>query len=270
MNRIHYIDTSGYDIPQRLNNPFDYAPRPLCAKAAETVRGFVDANDEWRKETARRGKMFGVLLVKDSNSNVGFLAAYSGNLQRSNNHDYFVPPIFDATPENGFFRKKEAEITRINKLIDSGAKNIEALLQMRKTLSAQLQQELFDHYEFISVNGNKKGIREIFAECHKQIEDLRKADIQKFAEAARNGTAYIRKTFPKVPAMPPAAAGDCAAPKLLQYALANGLTPLSIAEFWHGTTDKIDGKKAGHFYPACISKCYPILTYMLDMPRTGF
>ena len=37
---------------------------------------------------------------------------------------------------------------------------------------------------------------------------------------------------------PPAGAGECAAPKLLQYAYRNGWQPLAMAEFWWGDSPK--------------------------------
>ena len=63
---------------------------------------------------------------------------------------------------------------------------------------------------------------------------------------------------------PPAGAGECAAPKLLQYAYANNLKPLQMAEFWVGKSPKGEIRVDGNFYPSCKSKCLPILTYMLE------
>ena len=64
--------------------------------------------------------------------------------------------------------------------------------------------------------------------------------------------------------MPPAAAGDCAGPKLLQFAFQNQLTPIAMAEFWWGPSPKAEVRKHEFFYPACNSKCKPILGHMLD------
>ena len=62
---------------------------------------------------------------------------------------------------------------------------------------------------------------------------------------------------------PPAAAGECSAPKLLQYAFENKLKPLAMAEFWWGEPPKSSVRKHGLFYPACQGKCEPILGHML-------
>jgi tRNA pseudouridine32 synthase/23S rRNA pseudouridine746 synthase len=63
---------------------------------------------------------------------------------------------------------------------------------------------------------------------------------------------------------PPAAAGECAAPKLLQYAFLNQLKPICMAEFWWGTSPNSEVRLHKQFYPACKSKCEPILKHMLD------
>jgi len=63
---------------------------------------------------------------------------------------------------------------------------------------------------------------------------------------------------------PPAAAGECATPKLLQYAFLNGLRPVAMAEFWWGAPPKSEIRKHRQFYPACTGKCKPILEHMLE------
>ncbi len=65
------------------------------------------------------------------------------------------------------------------------------------------------------------------------------------------------------PKEPPGGAGDCAAPKLLAQAYAQGLQPLALAEFWWGAPPRTGDRRAGSFYPACQGKCPPILAHML-------
>lgn len=61
---------------------------------------------------------------------------------------------------------------------------------------------------------------------------------------------------------PPGGTGDCAAPKLLNYAFAHGLEPLTMGEFWYGASPDTAVRTHGHFYPSCTSKCGPLLAYM--------
>jgi len=115
---------------------------------------------------------------------------------------------------------------------------LQVLKQERKERSTALQQQLFKHYTFLNQYGQSKSLQEIFI------------------------TAPQGKL--------PAGAGECATPKLLQFAFANGYTPLAMAEFWWGASPKSEIRKHKHYYPACTSKCKPILAHMLEgMPVDG-
>lgn len=108
---------------------------------------------------------------------------------------------------------------------------IEALKQQRKELSAGLQQQLFENYVFLNKDNVEKSLHAIFSDT----------------------------VFGK----PPAAAGECATPKLLQHAFINSYKPLAMAEFWWGVPPKSEIRKHKQFYPACTGKCKPILAHML-------
>nr|WP_202390818.1 RluA family pseudouridine synthase [Flavobacterium sp. Sd200] len=109
---------------------------------------------------------------------------------------------------------------------------VERLKRERREKSAALQQQLFEQYSFLNIYGKQKSLYDIFSET----------------------------VFGK----PPAAAGECATPKLLQYAFLNGLQPLAMAEFWWGSPPKSEVRKHKQFYPACTGKCQPILKHMLE------
>jgi len=110
--------------------------------------------------------------------------------------------------------------------------SIEALKKERKEKSAALQQQLFEQYAFLNQDGKEKSLQAIFSET----------------------------VFGK----PPAAAGECATPKLLQYAFLNSYKPIAMAEFWWGASPKSEIRKHRQFYPACTGKCKPILSHMLE------
>jgi tRNA pseudouridine32 synthase/23S rRNA pseudouridine746 synthase len=126
----------------------------------------------------------------------------------------------------------KATIDQQQKIVNLYADEIKLLKDLRKKKSATLQQQLYDQYQFLNQDGQKKGLCEIF-----------------------ENTAYLK---------PVAGAGECAAPKLLQYAFANQLNPLAMAEFWWGASPTSEIRKHGMFYPACRSKCEPILGHMLQ------
>ena len=108
---------------------------------------------------------------------------------------------------------------------------IAAMRAERKRRSAALQQWLFDNFVFLDSEGERRSLSQIFADTAQGV--------------------------------PPAGAGECAAPKLLQYAFLNGLSPLAMAEFWLGESRVGEVRRDGCFYGSCISKCKPILSFML-------
>lgn len=113
---LHHIALEG-DAPRQFTYPFNYEPHPWCREAALVVQHAIGENAAWR-EDADRGKMFGVLIVEDGEGRHFFLAAYSGLLAGRNDWPFFVPPVYDAQAEDGYFKTHEREISAINKDID--------------------------------------------------------------------------------------------------------------------------------------------------------
>lgn len=318
-NRFHpyQADISQVELPARFTYPFCYKPHPLSVLAAEEVKEYLSKQTQWHEELSQ-GKMFGVLVVEDDACQIGFLAAFSGILASSNNHPYFVPPVYDLLHPDGFFKPEEEAISIINRQIkhlenhpqyllalnnlrqlseeckhsltqerlklkqakalrderrlsgnltqdeeaaliresqfmkaelkrtekawnqrlseaqqayDHYAHKISALKQERRTRSAALQMRLFQQFSMLNSLGEARNLCEIFADT--------------------------------VQLVPPAGAGECAAPKLLQYAYKQGWKPLAMAEFWWGNSPKSEIRHHGQYYPSCKGKCEPILKHML-------
>ncbi len=76
-------------------------------------------------------------------------------------------------------------------------------------------------------------------------------------------SSSIWEIFSRGGLTPPGGTGDCAAPKLLNYAFTHGLEPLAMGEFWYGASPDTAVRTHGHFYPSCTSKCGPLLGYMM-------
>lgn len=76
--------------------------------------------------------------------------------------------------------------------------------------------------------------------------------------------ASIREIFALRGLVPPGGTGDCAAPKLLDYAFRNGMKPLAMGEFWYGASPASEVREKGRFYPSCTGKCGPLLTWMMQ------
>ena len=129
-------------------------------------------------------------------------------------------------------RSWKARITTLQTQTEDWERRISALKSERKTRSAALQQKLFEQFGMLNYRGEVKNLCEIFGQT-------------------------VHKT-------PPAGAGECAAPKLLQQAYLHGWKPIAMAEFWWGDSPKTEIRYHGHYYPACKGKCEPILQHMLQ------
>ena len=322
----------GLPTDQPFDYPFYYTPSKLAQIAAEELQELLRIEDglshnfglDRDKDGLIIGKMFGVLVVKNTDGKIGYLMAFSGKLAGKNHHPNFVPPVYDMLEEDGFFLKEIEQLNEFNrkiKLLESNPTYVSLLKQQeqllsdsyevltdirnkisiakaarktirqnliqeeeidqntrleslrkesiaeqsyyknqrahwklqqdkleieiapmlneinslkldRKNQSSELQQQLFDNYIFLNNLGKQKNIGEIFCDTYTQ--------------------------------KPPSAAGECAAPKLLQYAFLHGLHPITRAEFWWGQSPKSEIRVHGQYYPACRGKCGPILAHMLE------
>ena len=304
-------------LPRLFTYPFHYTPHPLCLRAAAEVQQYLASQSAWAEEL-QRGKMFGVLVVKSPEGEVGFLAAFSGNLCGTNNLPYFVPPVYDLLSPNSFFPEEEQKIDEINAVINRLINHPDYLSRKEKLsqfvretetelsafrqeireakrrreerrrqspseeeLAAMIRESQFQKAELKrrerkakeaihnfqqDINRYEDAINRLKEERHRRSVALQMRLFHAFQmRNALGETRDLCDIFRETPqAIPPAGAGECAAPKLLQYAYLNGFEPLAMAEFWWGDSPKGELRRHGHFYPACRGKCLPILTFMLQ------
>ena len=129
-------------------------------------------------------------------------------------------------------QRLNAELSAAHALTQQYDERMAALRQRRRSMSDELQRWLFTQYRMLNARGEECNLIDIFST-----------------------TTH---------AVPPAGAGDCCAPKLLQYAYSHALQPVCMAEFWWGESPRQEIRHHLSYYPACRSKCLPILTHMLQ------
>lgn len=318
-NRFHHYkaDVSHLPLPTLFTYPFCYKPHELSVLAAEEVKAYLAEQTAWRDELAM-GKMFGVLVVEDERKQVGFLAAFSGILVGSNNHPYFVPPVYDLLNPDGFFKPEEEAISNINRQIKHLENHPDYLLslnnlrQLSEECKQTLSQERFKLKQAKTLRDERRQKGNLSVEEEdalikesqfqkaefKRIEkawNLRMSQAQQAYDTYKHtidelkterrirSSALQMRLFEQfsmlnyhgeeknlcdifadtVQLVPPAGAGECAAPKLLQYAYKQGWKPLAMAEFWWGNSPKSEIRHHGQYYPSCKGKCEPILKHML-------
>lgn len=320
-------------LPERFTFPFYYEPHPLTKIAATELQHYLETQTHLDHnfglsadaEGLAIGKMFGVLVVQDTEGKLGYLSAFSGKLANSNDHPKFVPPVFDMLVENSFFLKEIELINAINTRIGEIESN-ETYQQLKGEFdksSAQSLQEISAFREQLKNNKEqRKQVREIQkSKLSKQEYDVVEADLIKLSlhdkhqlnvltnkwarileevqagvnqfeddieflknERKEKSAALQQQLFEQYVFLnkdgkskslqeifshtafgkPPGGAGECATPKLLQFAFANGYKPIAMAEFWWGAAPKSEIRQHKQFYPACTGKCKPILAHMLE------
>lgn len=319
VSKIHSFNHSilSIPLPEKFTFPFNYTPHPLCVLAAQETQEYLKSKSEWAEEL-QLGKMFGVLVIRDHNQKLGFLAAFSGNLMEQNEHSFFVPPIYDLLQPEGFFKIEEDQISAINRKIHQISTSLEFTeakkrfqeesenvrhtisqakeslkvakkerdILRKKGLSSEEEANLIKESQF-----QKAELKRLERSLKESIETYRKTidsfdfEITRLKHERKTRSAALQmklfKQFlilnakgevkdlceifaPTSQKVPPAGAGECAAPKLLQYAFMHELEPIAMAEFWWGNSPKTEIRHHGYYYPACKSKCEPILGHMLQ------
>lgn len=318
-------------LPEKFTFPFYYKPHPLAKIATREVQEYLENQTDFKHNfglsedntTLPIGKMFGVLVVKNSKNEIGYLTAFSGKLADKSLPDKFVPPVFNMRSYGSFYLKGEEEITEMNHRLSFLEQNENyihlknSLQNITKSINDDLEKEkeklkrykkerkarkktgksTLNKSDFKLLE--KKLIQESFNNqfYYKELEEYYKNkvarkrkelaafedEIGSIKKERKEKSNYLQQTlFSKYaflnhkkesrslldifnnPAIkPPAGSGDCSAPKLLQHAFLNDLTPICMAEFWWGISPNSAIRKHKNFYPACQGRCKPILTHML-------
>ncbi|WP_282072147.1 RluA family pseudouridine synthase [Polaribacter atrinae] len=325
-------DISGIELPEKFTFPFYYQPHQLATIATNELQEYLENQTDFihnfglseEQETLPIGKMFGVLVVKNKQNEIGYLAAFSGKLADKSLPEKFVPPVFNMRTEGSFYIKGEQEIDKINDQL-SLLKKDRSYLKLKKSvkkLSEEIEDDLMLERRKMNLqkkdrkrrktNGqatlneadfnvlNKKLVQESFNNQFYYKELLEYYDdkiAKKRTELAlfedkiaflkkerKEKSNYLQQTlfskyaflnqkkelrnlldiFTNPAIKPPAGSGECSAPKLLQHAFLNDLTPICMAEFWWGISPNSAIRKHKNFYPACQGRCKPILTHMLE------
>ena len=332
-------------LPERFTFPFCYEPHPLCLLAAEELQQKIQSQSELQQSLENLGRMFGVLIVKNTQGEIGYLSAFSGkqiaeqsgtrainteqsNTEQSNTDESlinFVPPVVDLSAQTDFFHAENKVINRLNGQLES-LLAAPQLAQKQEALALALSQQnkqLAQHRDIMAKNkqvrkskrseakaqlsGDElalrlKALAQESVDDKNQLRDLKTywheciSQIQQQVNVLDDEIKAIKKTrkqlstrlqkklfkqyrllnsageekdllelFAKaIYPVPPAGTGDCAAPKLLQYAFKHQLKPIAMAEFWWGKSPKSEIRQHKNFYPACSGKCQPILPHMLE------
>ena len=135
----------------------------------------------------------------------------------------------DGIERRNLKRAQNEKLQPLKEIIDNATARITELKQHRKTLSKQLQTQMYAAYSLTNFAGQSRSLQELMPS-----------------------------------GLMPTGTGDCCAPKLLHYAAINNLKPLAMAEFWWGNSSINLDKIKGEFYGACAERCQPLMGFLLS------
>lgn len=191
-----------YSLPEKFTFPFYYQPHPLCVLAAEQLQQHLVIQQQWQHnfgvdgDPTGTGKMFGVLLVKSPNGEIGYFSAFSGKIADQNLLPGFVPPVFDMLAEESFFRSDLVTITEINSAVKEQQSNPRPS-QLKQTLK-QLEQDYQDEEHtqrqaIIAGRAARKAQREHGEQTLDKIAlDALLTDLSKQSVAEKNVLKYLK------------------------------------------------------------------------------
>ena len=156
----------------------------------------------------------------------------TGQLDAKEEADLIRESQFQKAEYKRLERSWKDKIASLQVEVGNWEKQIQELKAERKVRSAALQQQLFEQFRMLNYRGEVITLCDIFEQT-------------------------VHKT-------PPAGAGECAAPKMLQQAYLHHWKPIAMAEFWWGNSPRNEVRHHGYYYPACKGKCEPILRHMLQ------
>ncbi|MGB1263354.1 MAG: pseudouridine synthase [Cognaticolwellia sp.] len=315
-------------LPEKFTFPFYYQPHPLAVAAVTQLQQQLEQQSPTLQAALNEdfaGKMLGVLVVQNAEQELGYLSAYSGQLEAANVDINFVPAVSDMQLEDEAFLTENRIINNINaeikalenspqlqavnddiseasstfeqKLTAQQSVIVESRLQRKQQRSAAMEQLSADEFEQLKAQlagqsiEQKKQLQALKQYWQEKLAILQQElsiitdEITKLKKQRKSRSKLLQKKlfaqyqflnaqgqvkdlnaiFAELPEhTPPSGAGDCAAPKLLQYAYQHNLKPVVMAEFWWGAAPKSAIRQHKNYYPSCYSKCQPILGHMLQ------
>ena len=206
--------------------------KEIISLLEEKKLSLVYTTEKISAERFANGIMIGVLVAKNSVQENKILFTVSGISRKIEGkfHDaIFIEPIVSNRKIMSALQKNDKKIHLLTEKLKSCRKeDIQELQLHRSTLTSESLEKVHELYSFYCFDGKIRSLKQI---CKNQL--------------------------------PPTGTGDCCAPKLLNFAFKNNLTPLSMCEVFYGksTEKKISGCK----YSPCDERCGLILPEILGL-----
>ncbi|WP_435262457.1 RluA family pseudouridine synthase [Tenacibaculum sp. nBUS_03] len=165
MDKLHYFNThiTNIQLPEKLGYPHNYTPHPIAEIAAKELQEYLLTQTDFKhnfglstNSSDALGKMFGVLVVKTTIGEIGYLAAFSGKIANKTQHLFFVPPVFDILNPDSFYKQTENELNSINQQVISLTSKKEYIKLKKQYYTQKTNHQSLLNEEFVKVKKKRK------------------------------------------------------------------------------------------------------------------
>ncbi|MGG6231196.1 RluA family pseudouridine synthase [Tenacibaculum sp. SDUM215027] len=195
-------DISNIELPKKFDYPYNYHPHTLAQIAAEELQEYLTNQNHFShnfgiknpESTKVLGKMFGVLIVQQQDETLGYLAAFSGKLADSTQHQHFVPPVFDVLDTNEFYLKTEEQLNELTHKIVS-LENTTDFIETKKVYKKTQQlHERFLTEEQLKIKQRRK-LRKELGQQNNQLNINEEFYLREYEVYLNDKIAPLKKTY---------------------------------------------------------------------------
>lgn len=188
-----------FELPEKFTFPFSYKAHPAAIAAAEHLQSYLQQNDDFpydfgiNGDQKNYGKMLGVLVVKNQEGQLGYIAGFSGQLGDQSTHPYFVPPLIDLMEKDSYFNNGMQRVTEMTREIDALSERLgideekDKLKQLRRDADADIAR----------LKQEKRAAKLKRDEARESMDDLseveRDALVTRFANESQDQQVLLKK-----------------------------------------------------------------------------
>lgn len=195
-------EVNSLTLPNNFDYPYNYTPNSIAKIAAKELQEYLktqtDFSHDFGLDTTDNknasGKMFGVLVVKNSKGVLGYLAAFSGKISESTTYNYFVPPVYDDLNKQNILLKVKEKHKQINQVLDNLKNSAPYLTTKKQYLKKKLQHESLIIDEQTKIKERRKE-RKKQGKQHNQLNINEEFYIREYEVYLNNKVASLKKEY---------------------------------------------------------------------------
>lgn len=206
MNKFIFFtnEVNSFTLPNNFDYPYNYTPNSIAKIAASELQEYLKKQTDFSHDFGlddtdnknASGKMFGVLVVKNSKGILGYLAAFSGQISESTTHNHFVPTVYDVLSKQRILLQVNEKYKQINQILHNLKNSLPYLNTKKKYLKNKLQHESLIVEEQTKIKERRKD-RKKQGKQHNQLNINEEFYIHEYEVYLNNKIDSLKKEYIK-------------------------------------------------------------------------